>query len=437
MKSVAPAQVTSRVYLDKIYDVEIETDVTYASGGVGFDRTHGSARYRDLKLDIYRPRTAVISARPALIMAFGGAFHRGSKGAEVFEGEQPSTAVAEYCREFARRGYVCFSIDYRLMHEDPDPGITPFLLPDQPQSRDRIDYVRGLLGLPPSTPQMMADTLEAATDDMSHAVAFVRSRSQSLGVDASRIAIGGFSAGAIIALNSAFAERSPVAAVVALSGRIARPTLETYLHSSAHAPAALLYFGEHDLPGIRGGFDEMRDHLTTVGVDNQFVSVAGVGHFYLRTTPVERPDGSITDVETMMAEFLCGRLRLESYSDTAMTVKRLQSFADAWNRHDIDDLMSFMTDDCTFDANGGSQIRGSSFQGREAVRLGFMKAWHDYPDARWNNASHFVCGDRGVSEWIFTGTGLNGVRTEVAGCDIFHFRGDKILVKNSFRKRPA
>ena len=26
----------------------------------------------------------------------------------------------------------------------------------------------------------------------------------------------------------------------------------------------------------------------------------------------------------------------------------LQAFADAWNRHDVDALMSFMSDDCVF-----------------------------------------------------------------------------------------
>src|SRR5271163_4898275 len=110
MNLVAPANVGMRPYLDKIYDVEIEPDVVYGVGGIGYDRQRGPARYRDLKLDIYRPRAAMVRPRPALIMAFGGAFHRGSKSTEAFDGENPSTAVAEYCREFARRGYVCFSI---------------------------------------------------------------------------------------------------------------------------------------------------------------------------------------------------------------------------------------------------------------------------------------------------------------------------------------
>lgn len=303
-------------FLSKIYDVRVTPDVTYGVGGVDFSPERGAARYRALKLDIYQPVPETNQPRPALIMAFGGAFHRGSKSLEVFEGENPSTAIAEYCREFARRGYVCFSIDYRLMQEAPDPGATPFLLPGQPQNRDRIDFVRNILGLPPSTPQMMADTLEAATDDMTRAVNFVRSQSRTYNVDITRIAVGGFSAGAAIALNSAFAERAPVAAVVALSGRIAGPTLETHVTGTAGEPAMLLYYGENDLPVILGGVDEMRQHMTEVGVENQFVHVAGQNHFYLRTAVVDREDGGKTDVETLMAEFLYAKLGLADRART-------------------------------------------------------------------------------------------------------------------------
>ena len=57
-----------------------------------------------------------------------------------------------------------------------------------------------------------------------------------------------------------------------------------------------------------------------------------------------------------------------------------------------------------------------------------------FPDAHWGNVRHFVHGDRGVSEWTFTGTRANGTRVEVHGCDLFTFRDGKILLKNSYRK---
>ncbi len=115
----------------------------------------------------------------------------------------------------------------------------------------------------------------------------------------------------------------------------------------------------------------------------------------------------------------------------------LQAFADAWNRHDVDALMSFMSDDCVFEASAGPDICGTRYEGREAVRAGFAEVWSTFPDAHWCNARHFVHGDRGVSEWTFTGTRADGSFVEVHGCDLFTFRDGKIAVKNSYRKnRP-
>lgn len=116
----------------------------------------------------------------------------------------------------------------------------------------------------------------------------------------------------------------------------------------------------------------------------------------------------------------------------------LQAFADAWNRHDADALMSFMTEDCVFQASAGPDVCGTRYVGRESVRAGFAEVWATFPDAQWSHARHFVHGERGVSEWTFTGTRADGTRVEVEGCDLFSFRHGKILVKNSYRKnRPA
>jgi len=120
-----------------------------------------------------------------------------------------------------------------------------------------------------------------------------------------------------------------------------------------------------------------------------------------------------------------------------VTAEVLQDFADAWNRHDVDALMSFMAENCVFESSAGADICGTRYVGSEAVRAGFAEAWAVFPDAHWGDARHFVDGDRGVSEWTFTGTRADGTRVEVHGCDLFTFRNGKILLKNSYRKnRP-
>ena len=97
-----------------------------------------------------------------------------------------------------------------------------------------------------------------------------------------------------------------------------------------------------------------------------------------------------------------------------VTTEMLQAFADAFNRHDLDAVMSFMTEDCVFESSAGPDVYGTRYAGREAARGGFAEVLRNFPDAKWGNARHFVQGERGVSEWTFTGTRADGTRVEVA-----------------------
>ena len=119
----------------------------------------------------------------------------------------------------------------------------------------------------------------------------------------------------------------------------------------------------------------------------------------------------------------------------ADSLELLDRFADAWNRHDLDALMSMMTDDCVFDASAGSEVNGERSEGQPAVRAAYAAVFEAFPDAHWANARHFVAGNRGVSEWTFTGTPPDGKRVEVTGCDLLTFRHGKIAIKNSYRKK--
>jgi hypothetical protein len=79
-------------------------------------------------------------------------------------------------------------------------------------------------------------------------------------------------------------------------------------------------------------------------------------------------------------------------------------------------------------------VCGTRYAGRDAVREAFAKVFKIFPDAHFGAAKHFVAGDRGLSEWIFTGTTSDGKKVEVKGCDVFTFTGDKIAVKESYFK---
>jgi steroid delta-isomerase-like uncharacterized protein len=112
----------------------------------------------------------------------------------------------------------------------------------------------------------------------------------------------------------------------------------------------------------------------------------------------------------------------------------LQSFVNAFNAHDVKAIMAHMTDDCVFDASAGPDAVGERFIGQEEVRKAFENVFATFPDAKWNDPKHFISGNRGFSEWVFTGTKTDGTKVEVTGCDLFSFENGKIAVKNSYRK---
>ena len=115
----------------------------------------------------------------------------------------------------------------------------------------------------------------------------------------------------------------------------------------------------------------------------------------------------------------------------------LEKFAAAWNAHDADTLMECMTpENCVFYAAAGAGERGAEYHGPEAVRAAFAAVWQKFPDAKWNNPRHFVSGNRGSSEWLFTGSTPDGAQKSVAhGVDLFEFENGKIRVKDTYRKQ--
>lgn len=81
----APTALSAEDMVGGAYTVSVSPDVVYGKGMVG--ATTAKPYYRDLKLDLYRPiaNGKPVAGRPAVVLAFGGAFLRGSKGTMRFE----------------------------------------------------------------------------------------------------------------------------------------------------------------------------------------------------------------------------------------------------------------------------------------------------------------------------------------------------------------
>lgn len=170
---VAPAGASTRVratgvrYRDDIFSaVKTTTDITY---GTAVDQT---ATLVTLKLDMYTPKGDTATSRPAIVWVHGGGFSGGDK---------TSVELLDESDQFARKGYVNVSINYRLAPVGCVGTITESCL---------VGIVQ-------------------AMQDAQTAVRFLRSRATKYGIDPTRIAIGGSSAGAITALNVGYNAADP------------------------------------------------------------------------------------------------------------------------------------------------------------------------------------------------------------------------------------
>lgn len=121
-------------------------------------------------------------------------------------------------------------------------------------------------------------------------------------------------------------------------------------------------------------------------------------------------------------------------SSAKVANQTLEGFLDAFNTHDVDAIMSFFSEDCVFDMPRGPAPGGRRLEGKDEVRKGIQSRLEGIPDIHYGDDRHWVCGDRGVSEWTIRGTQVTGELIEVRGCDLFEFRDGKISRKDSFWK---
>ena len=97
--------------------------------------------------------------------------------------------------------------------------------------------------------------------------------------------------------------------------------------------------------------------------------------------------------------------------EAAVKTTDLDAFFDhGWNAHDVDALMTFMTNDCVLESASGPDAYGTRHEGREHVRAAFARIFSAFPDVRFVDVRHVVAGARGVSEWIFRGTSADALR---------------------------
>lgn len=159
------------------YVKDVFTD-TIHNKGVLYGRNFVSGINIGLLMDVVEPKGDALTKRPLIIMAFGGGFVQGARNEKY---------MLDLCQIFAKKGYVCATIDYRL-----------------------YDLLRGF---PDST--KITPTIVGAIHDMKAAIRFFRKDAKSnnlFKIDTNNIIVGGLSAGAITAMHVAHLDSTDVIA---------------------------------------------------------------------------------------------------------------------------------------------------------------------------------------------------------------------------------
>jgi ketosteroid isomerase-like protein len=118
--------------------------------------------------------------------------------------------------------------------------------------------------------------------------------------------------------------------------------------------------------------------------------------------------------------------------DASSTVAAVDTFNEAFNRHDVDAVMAVMTDDCVFESTAPPE--GTRHVGQAAVRAAWEEFFRATPTARFDAEDVIATGDRCVVQWRFTWQDDDGTEGCVRGVDVIRVRDGKVAEKFAYVK---
>jgi ketosteroid isomerase-like protein len=118
--------------------------------------------------------------------------------------------------------------------------------------------------------------------------------------------------------------------------------------------------------------------------------------------------------------------------ESAATIAAVDTFNEAFNRHDVDAVMAAMTDDCVFEST--APPFGERHEGQAAVRAAWEGFFGSTPTAHFDAEDVITTGDRCVVQWRFTWKSDDGTDGAVRGVDVIRVRDGKIAEKFAYVK---
>lgn len=271
-------------------------NVTVTSGIKFADVTNYQGIPTSLYLDVYKPTGDNTQGRPVIIWIHGGGFRTGSVRTQGY--------IVDYCTRFAKRGYVCMSIDYRLR-----------AAADMPEQEDEYP------------------ALQDAARDANAAISWVKANAAAYNIDPNLIFIAGGSAGGRTAITVCqFDGPDPTALYPPENLYLTTPWNKTGLIANATLWGGLEpemrgwvypYLQPTDIPTIlvHGTADvtilpiysqQLHDTLTDAGVTSELHLIPGATHSCL---------GHETDIAAWIAAFFAQEWNLRNESVSYYTYR--------------------------------------------------------------------------------------------------------------------
>ncbi|NTU82611.1 MAG: nuclear transport factor 2 family protein [Chloroflexales bacterium] len=113
------------------------------------------------------------------------------------------------------------------------------------------------------------------------------------------------------------------------------------------------------------------------------------------------------------------------------TLRVVEQFHEAFNRHDVAALMALMTRDCVFE-NTFPPPDGARHVGQAEVRACWEQLFRDAPAAHFVVEELFASGPRAVLRWRYTWS--SEADAHVRGVDIYEVRDGLVAEKLSYVK---
>ena len=120
--------------------------------------------------------------------------------------------------------------------------------------------------------------------------------------------------------------------------------------------------------------------------------------------------------------------------ESGITFALLDNITDAYNRNDINAVMSFFADDAVFDHAAGPDINGTRFSGVGTIRGIFEGLFNNVESVKWMPIDTRVYGDKAYCEFHRVAKLKSGEIQDFLSIDILTFREGLIIHKDTYYK---